>query len=59
MKTETIYVCATIRLQIEKDVKVDINDVLADMDYNFKSQTKGAEIADTEWLESNVQGEDD
>lgn len=51
----TKYIVATIRIQVEMDKGVKIDDVLKDMDYNFKSQTPGAEVADTEWLESDVQ----
>lgn len=51
----TTYVVATIRLKIESDKGTDIDEVLQDMDYNFKSQTPGATVADTEWLESDIQ----
>jgi hypothetical protein len=28
---------------------------LEDMDYNFKSQTPGATVADTDWIETEIQ----
>ena len=51
----TKYVIATIRIQVELDKGVDIDEVLQDMEYDFKSQTPGAHVADTEWLETDVQ----
>lgn len=53
----TVYAYATIRIQIETDDNVDINEVLEDMDYNFKSQTKGAEVADTDWIDTELEDE--
>lgn len=54
-KVKVTYVTATIRIKIVSYKGVKIPDVLDDMDYNFKSQTPGAEVADTEWLESDIQ----
>ena len=45
-----IYVEVTSKLVIEGDdkTKIDIDEIIAEMDYNFTSKTKGAEIIDTE-----------
>ena len=42
------YVDVSVRLIIRADEGVEIKDVIDDMDYNFTSQTEGAEIEDTE-----------
>ena len=41
------YVTVTVKLQINADEGVDINEVLSEMDYSFKSTTEGADIEDT------------
>jgi len=43
-----VYVNVTVRLIIRADEGVEINDVLENMEYNFISQTEGADIEDTE-----------
>lgn len=43
-----IYVTVTAKLIVRADDGVDVDDVLSDMDYNFSSQTEGAQIEDTE-----------
>jgi len=48
MADRKVYVNVTTRLIIRADEGVDINDVLSDMDYDFTSQTDGADIEDTE-----------
>ena len=49
----TKYVYATIQLTIQVDDGVSLDEALHDMDYAFKSQTPGAEVIDTEWMESD------
>jgi acyl CoA:acetate/3-ketoacid CoA transferase len=41
-------------LVIEVKKGVEINDVMADMEYNFISQTDGAKVIDTEIVEQEV-----
>jgi hypothetical protein len=43
-----VYVNVTVRLIIRADEGIDINNVLEDMEYDFTSQTEGADIEDTE-----------
>ena len=43
-----VYVNVTVRLIIRADEGVEINNVLEDMEYDFTSQTEGADIEDTE-----------
>ena len=48
MADRKVYVNVTARLNIRVDEGVDINEVLDEMDYDFTSQTNGADIEDTE-----------
>ena len=50
-----VYVVVTTRIVIEADDNVEITEVLQDMDYNFISQTEGADIVDSEIREWEVQ----
>ena len=43
-----VYVEAKVRIIINVDEDIEIDDVLSEMDYNFKSNTDGADIHDTE-----------
>ena len=43
-----VYVDVTVRLIINADEGIEICDVISELDYNFTSQTEGAEIEDTE-----------
>jgi len=43
-----VYVNVTTRLIIRANDDVNIDEVLSDMDYNFVSNTDGADIEDTE-----------
>ena len=43
-----VYVTVTTRLIIRADEGVDIDEVIQEMDYDFTSQTEGADIEDTE-----------
>jgi len=42
-----VYVNVTTRLIIELDDGVDVDEVISEMDYDFKSETEGADITDT------------
>lgn len=48
MADRKVYVSVTARLIIRVDEGVDITEVLSEMDYDFTSQTDGANIEDTE-----------
>ena len=48
MSDRKVYVDVTVRLIIRADEGVDVNGVLENMDYNFTSQSDGANIEDTE-----------
>ena len=41
----------TVKLEINSDEGINISDVLSEMDYNFVSQSDGAEIEDFEIIE--------
>jgi len=43
-----VYVDVKVRLVIRADEGQPINEVLHNMDYNFTSQTPGADIEDTD-----------
>jgi hypothetical protein len=43
-----VYVEVTTRLIINADDNVDIDEVIQEMEYDFISQTEGADIEDTE-----------
>jgi len=43
-----VYVDVRARLIIQADEGVDISEVLAEMEYDFTSNTDGADIEDTE-----------
>lgn len=49
-----VYVEIKVRLIINADEGVDVDEVLDEMDYNFISTTEGAEIEDTEILEQET-----
>jgi len=49
-----VYVNVVTRLIINMDEGVDVDDVIADMDYNFSSSTDNADIIDTEIRDYNV-----
>lgn len=49
-----VYVEVTVRLIINADEGVDVNEVLDEMDYDFISNTEGATIEDTEILEQEI-----
>lgn len=50
-----MYVIVSTRLIIEAEENVTLDDIISDMDYNFISQTDGAEIVDTEIREYNLE----
>ena len=43
-----IYVAVRVRLIINAEEGIEIKDILDEMDYNFVSQSEGADIEDTE-----------
>jgi hypothetical protein len=49
-----VYVDVKVRLIINANEGVDISEVIGEMDYNFSSQTEGADIVDTEVMDAEV-----
>ena len=49
-----VFVEVKVRLVINADEGVDIGNVINEADYNFTSQTEGAEIEDTEILDHEI-----
>ena len=43
-----VYVQVTTRLILNMEEGIDVDEVMQDMDYNFQSNTGGADIEDTE-----------
>ena len=48
------YVTVTTRLIISTPKDQNINEVIENMDYSFASQTKGAEVIESEILDWNT-----
>lgn len=49
-----VFVAVLVRLVINQDEGVDTGNILDEMDYNFSSNTRGAEIEDMEILSTNI-----
>lgn len=47
-------VTLTVKLKVKTGNKVDIDQVISDMDYNFTSNTNGAIIENTEIVEQEI-----
>ena len=43
-----VYVTVKTRLIVEIEEGISVSEVIQEMDYNFDSQTEGADIVDTE-----------
>ena len=50
-----VYVEVKTRLIIQMDEGVEVDDVIQEMDYNFQSNTVGADIVDTEIRDYEIQ----
>jgi hypothetical protein len=50
-----VYVKVTSRLIVNMDDGVELGDVISEMDYDFISQTDGADIEDTEIRDFEVE----
>jgi len=50
-----VYIEVKTRLIINADDGITMSDVIEEMDYNFNSQTDGADIVDTEIVDFEVQ----
>ena len=48
MSSRKVYVTVTTRLIMRVEEGVEIDDVISDMDYDFTSNTEGANIESTE-----------
>ena len=49
-----VYVNVTTRLIIDADDGVDIDEVIQEMDYDFVSNTKGANVENIEIVEHEI-----
>jgi hypothetical protein len=49
-----VYVEVKVKVIIQADEGIDINDVIEDMDYEFNSQTDGADVVSTEIMEQTI-----
>lgn len=49
-----VYIDVKVRIIVQADDGIEIDDVISDMDYEFTSQTDGAEVVDTEIRETNI-----
>ena len=49
-----VFVEVFVRLVINADEGVDIQNILDEMYYNFSTDTRGAEIEDTEIIDTNI-----
>jgi hypothetical protein len=49
-----IYLTLSLKLQVTADEGVEISEVIQEMDYNFKSQTDGADIVDSEIIDYEI-----
>lgn len=49
-----IYIDAKVRLIVNADEGVDLQEVMSEMDYRFTSTTDGASVCDTEILDFSV-----
>jgi len=49
-----VYVTVKARLIIEVEEGIEISEVINEMDYDFISETEGAEIVDTEITDHEV-----
>ena len=49
-----VYVNVTVRLVIRADEGVDISNVIDEADYSFKSNNPGADIEDTEIVNTEI-----
>ena len=43
-----VYVTVEVRLIVQQDDGIETSEVMEELDYNFTSQTEGAEVVDTE-----------
>lgn len=49
-----IYVGVITRLILDMEEGIHVGDVISDLDYEFKSGTEGADVADTEIIDYQV-----
>jgi hypothetical protein len=52
--TRKVFVQVTVSVVINMDEGIEVSEVLNDMDYNFKSNTNGADVVDTELSDFEV-----
>ncbi len=49
-----VYVNVNVRLIVQLEDGIEINDVIQELDYDFKSNTDNAEIIDTEIVDHEI-----
>ena len=49
-----VYIDVKVRMIVRTEEGVGIDDIISEMDYDFTSQTEGADIEDTEIQEYRV-----
>ena len=49
-----VYIDVKVRLIIEMDEGIEVNEVMQELDYDFTSKTDGATVIDTEFDEFEV-----
>ena len=49
-----VYVRLEVRIIIDMDEGIEVSEVINELDYNFKSETDGAEITDTQISDHTV-----
>lgn len=54
MADRKVYIEVKVRLVVRMDEGVEVGEVIQEMDYNFDSQTNGANIEDTEILDYEI-----
>ncbi len=49
-----VYITVTTKIILDMDEGIELDEVMSDMDYNFKSQTDGVDVVDTEMQDYEV-----
>lgn len=49
-----VYLEVKVRLIVDMEDGVEVDEFMADMDYNFKSQTEGVDVVDMEIVDHEV-----
>lgn len=49
-----VYLEVKVRLIVDMEDGVEVDEFMSDMDYNFKSQTEGVDVVDMEIVDHEV-----